>query len=63
MQENRKGTNALVGLAVIGSAVTGVAGFIGALFPFLSGDFLSAGVCVAAAGLSFGLLANALLRQ
>jgi len=33
------------------------------LFPFLNGDYFSAGIYLLAAALSFGLMANAVLRE
>ena len=63
MGENRRRSGTILGLALMGSAVTGVVSFIAALLPFLSGEFLAAGVCLTAAALSFGLLANTVLRE
>jgi hypothetical protein len=62
MSENRRLLDAIIGLATLGSAIVGVAGFLVALFAFFNGDFTAAGVCLIAAALSFGLLANAVLR-
>ena len=62
MSENRRKLDAIIGLATLGSGITGVSGLILALFSLLSGDLLATGVCLVAAALSFGLLANALLR-
>jgi hypothetical protein len=63
MSENRKKLDATIGLATLGSSITGVVSFVLAFFPFFSGDFVAAGVCLAATALSFGLLANAVLRE
>ena len=55
--------NVTIGLAIIGCVVLGIAGFVAAITAFLEGEYVAAGVCLAAAGLSFGLLANAVLRK
>jgi hypothetical protein len=52
----------LVGLAIYGTAVAGVAALIIALFAFLGGRWDVAGTCLVAAAIAFGALANALLR-
>jgi len=62
MDEGRKVSNTIIGLAAVGGAFIGVVSFIAALFPFFEGDFTGAGLCLLAAALSFGLLANALYR-
>ena len=61
MSENRRKLDAIIGLVSLGSSITGVAGLFLALFALFSGDLLAMGVCLVAAALSFGLLANALL--
>jgi len=55
--------DALVGLAALGCAITGVVSLVGALWPLVSADYVAASVCLAAAALAFGLLTNALLRD
>ncbi|KCZ73088.1 hypothetical protein ANME2D_00147 [Candidatus Methanoperedens nitroreducens] len=50
-------------IALYGGGITGFASLIMALFPFFNGDFLSAGIYLLAAALSFGLMANAVLRE
>lgn len=62
MSNGRKRLDTIIGLAALGSSVTGVVSLVVALFPIFSGEFLAAGVCLLAAALSFGLLANAVLR-
>jgi hypothetical protein len=52
-----------MGLAALGGVVTGALGLVAALFPFFDGDFTATGLCLIAAALSFGLLANAVLRD
>jgi hypothetical protein len=63
MDDNRKTLDALIGLATVGSGITGIASFVAAFFPFFSGEFTAAGVLLIAAAVSFGLLANAVLRE
>lgn len=62
MSENRGKLDAIIGLAALGSSITGVAGLVVAAFALFSGELLATGVCLIAAALSFGLLASALLR-
>ena len=62
MNKDRRRLEALVGLAALGAGVSGTASLIAALLPLFAGEFMAAGVCLAAAALSFGLLSNALLR-
>jgi hypothetical protein len=51
------------GLALIGGLVAGFAGLVAALVSFFTLNLLGAGVCLAAAGISFGLVANAIWRN
>lgn len=62
MADNQKGET-LAGVAVICGMAAGFAGFLVAVFSFFSGNLVGAGVSLAAAGLSFGLVANASLRK
>jgi hypothetical protein len=55
--------NWLIGLGLLGSAVTGLLGLIAALILLIAGQVVAAAVCLTAAALSFGLMANAILRQ
>lgn len=55
--------NTLVGAAYIGCMFTGIVSLIAALFPFLIGEFLPAGISMIAAALSFGSLALALMKK
>jgi hypothetical protein len=50
-------------LAVLGGLVTGIVSLIVAIFSFFNSDWNSTGICLGAAALAFGLVANALLRQ
>jgi hypothetical protein len=63
MAEGQRRGEAIAGVAVICGMVTGFAGLVAAIFAFFSFNWVGAGVCLAAAGLSFGFVANAALRQ
>lgn len=64
MSDDLKITALTIQLVVLyGGGITGFASLIMALFPFFNGDFLSAGIYLLAAALSFGLMANAVLRE
>ena len=62
MAENQRGES-VAGLAIVCALVVGFAGFVAAFFSFFAFNFVGAGVCLAASGLSFGLVANASLRR
>ena len=62
MSQDQQWSNAVIGLATLGSGITGVVSLIMAAFPLFNGDFAAAGLCLIAAALSFGLLANVVLR-
>ena len=51
------------GLAIIGGLIAGFAGLVAALFAFFSFNWVGAGVCLAAAGISFGFVASAVWRR
>ncbi len=61
MRDKSGWVNSVIGIAVIGSAITGVAALLVALASALSGDWMAAGTCLIAAALAFGLLAGAFL--
>ena len=63
MEKRHRKFDAVLGLVVIGSLVTGFAGLIAALLAFSSYNWIGIGICLGAAALAFGLLANALLRE
>jgi hypothetical protein len=63
MDTKRSRFNTLIGLALIGSSITGAVSLVAALFPLTEGDFSATGIFLFAAALSFGLLANAMLRE
>jgi len=56
-------SNLVVGLSTIGALVTGIAGLATALISFCMSNRLEAAVCLGAAALAFGLLANAVFRR
>jgi len=56
-------TGWLIGLATLGTAITGAASLLLALFAFFSGQWQAAGLCLLAAAFAFGLLGNAMLRR
>lgn len=60
--ETRKAETA-GGLAVIGCLAAGFAALFGAIAGFFSLNVIGVGVCLAAAGISFGLAANAIFRD
>jgi hypothetical protein len=61
MAANSKGET-IAGVAVVCAMFAGFAAVVAAVFAFFSFNWVGAGVCLAAAGLSFGLVANASLR-
>jgi len=63
MEKRRTRITSIVGQSVIAGMITGLAGLVAAVFAFIGGDWMATGVCLAASGLAFGLLANALLRD
>lgn len=63
MTSHKNDAESIAGLAIIGTCITGVASLVAAIFTFLNGDFAAGGICLLAAALSFGLLANAVLRE
>ncbi|MBN1317100.1 MAG: hypothetical protein JXA42_16580 [Anaerolineales bacterium] len=60
---NNKWMNWILGLFLVGGSLTGIVGFLAALIALLYGEISSAAACLIAAGLAFGLLANAVLRE
>jgi hypothetical protein len=63
MDNEEKKFNFMIGLALVGSGTTGVASLVIALPQFFQWDYGTVSLCLIAAALSFGLLANALLRD
>ena len=62
-EKNRKQFDFVVGLTIVGCSIVGAVAFIQSLISKFSGEHLAAGVFLLAAALSFGLLANAVLRE
>jgi hypothetical protein len=63
MSGRGKTLGVVIGLVVGGSVVAGAAAFLVGIVAALSGDSVGGGVALAAAGLAFGLVANAVLRD
>jgi hypothetical protein len=51
------------GLAIIGGLIAGFAGLVATLLAIVTLNMVGAGVCLAAAGISFGLIASAVWRR
>lgn len=62
MADNRKGET-VAGVAVVCAMFTGFAAVVVAVFAVFAFNWAGAGVCLLAAGVSFGLVANASLRN
>jgi hypothetical protein len=62
VNQKRNRLDVVVGLALLGSSITGVVSIVAALFPFVNGDHVAVGLCLIAAAISFGLLSIAILR-
>jgi hypothetical protein len=56
-------SNGAIALSIIGSGLAGVIAMLAVIPAWFARDWTAVGVLAGAAGLSFGLLANALLRQ
>ncbi len=50
-------------VTLLGPTITGVLGLILAVNAALSDEYIGAGVCLAASGLAFGVMAYAFLRR
>jgi hypothetical protein len=50
-------------VALYGALIAGLAALAGGVLAFLEADWLGAGASFGAAGLTFGLMANALVRR
>lgn len=53
----------VAGISVFLGLATGIASLVAAVFSFFSYNWMATGVCLGAAGLAFGLVANAVLRR
>ncbi len=63
MEKKSSRFETLLGISVIAGLITGLAGFLAAVFAFSNADWVGTGLCLLAAAFSFGLLAKALLRN
>jgi hypothetical protein len=63
MTNGRTSFNTVLGLAMLGSLIVGIAALLAALAAFIDGDNVAVGLCLAAAALAFGLLSNAVLKS
>ena len=61
-REQEKG-EVMAGISVLLGIATGIASLVVAGFAFFNANWVGAGACLAAAGLAFGLVANATLRS
>lgn len=61
--EDWKSGTKIVGLLAFACIIVGIGSIVAALFAFFGGEFVGAGLCLLAAALAFGLLANAVLRE
>jgi len=64
-QESRgvRRSNSAIGISVLGSSAAGVVALLAAIPAWFAADWVGVGALTGAAGIAFGLLANALLRQ
>jgi hypothetical protein len=63
MSEKGRWVGTLMGIALLGGAVTGIASLVTALISILAGDWAAAGICFMGSALAFGLSARALLED
>jgi hypothetical protein len=63
MTERGRQTDAIISWAVYGAVATGVLALVGSVLSFLGGNASASALFLLAAGVAFGLLAGALLRQ
>ena len=56
-------SNSAIALSIIGAGAAGVIAMITVIPAWFASDWTAIGVLCGAAGIAFGLLANALLRQ
>ena len=63
MSKDHKTLGSMIGIAVFGGAITGIAGFVVGVGAALVGEPVAAGLALIAAAVSFGMLANAVLRE
>ena len=63
MTEKPNPAASFTALALYGAAISGMAGMLAGLLALVSGEWVSAGVGFGLAGITFGLIANALVRR
>ena len=63
MTERSRQADAILSWAVYGGVAVGVLAIVGSVLSFVTGDLSASAVFLVAAGVAFGLLAGALLRQ
>lgn len=63
MEKKSNTFDVLLGIGVVFGLVTGIAGLLTAVYAFFSGEWLGTGLCLLAAAVAFGQIANALLRK
>lgn len=63
MTERSRQADAVLSWAVYGAVAAGVLAIVGSVLSFVGGDASASAVFLLAAGVAFGLLAGALLRQ
>jgi hypothetical protein len=63
MSKDHQTLGSMIGVAVFGGAITGIVGLVVGLGAAIVGEPVAAGLALVASALSFGLLANAVLRE
>ena len=63
MENKNNKFDAILGIIIIAGLITGIGSLVAAFFAFFNYDWVGTGVCLGAAALSFGLIANAILRS
>lgn len=63
MTSDKQKAETVAGMSVICGMVVGFTGFAVALLALVTGNVIGAGVCLGAAALAFGLVANASWRR
>ena len=55
--------SSIIGFVLIAAMVTGIASLVVTVFAFINSEWIAAGISLTSAALTFGLIANALLRR
>jgi len=53
----------VLGTVVVAGVIAGIIGLAAGIIALIHGEWLGAGLCLGAAALAFGLIANAILRD